>query len=59
MTFQEGDVVSRVTGSCLMTVEVIDARADGLVSCVWHNVSGDVQRDAFAACTLRKWTLSE
>lgn len=56
MTFKEGDIVNRIIGGPLMTVEMFDeTRRDDLVSCVWFNISGEAQRDTFAACTLRKW----
>lgn len=57
MIFKEGDVVNRITGGPLMTVEETPEKSD-FVACVWFNNNGEAQRDAFAACTLRKWILA-
>lgn len=53
MTFKEGDVVSRITGGPLMTVE--ETRTDQFVATVWFDINGVVHRDCFAPVTLQKW----
>lgn len=51
--FKEGDVVSRIIGGPLMTVE--DTRTDEFVATIWFDGDGHVHRDCFAASTLQKW----
>lgn len=53
MTFKEGDVVSRLTGGPLMTVE--ETRNDHFISTVWFDSVGVLHRDCFAPVTLQKW----
>jgi uncharacterized protein YodC (DUF2158 family) len=52
-TFNEGDVVNRIIGGPLMTVEKL--RTDQFVATVWFDTDGRVQRDCFAPHTLQKW----
>jgi uncharacterized protein YodC (DUF2158 family) len=55
--FKEGDVVSRITGGLLMTVE--DVRTDHLVATVWFDGHGILHRDCFHPETLQKWVRSD
>lgn len=57
MTFDEGDVVTRITGGPLMTVEKL--RNDEFVAAVWFDNNGRLHRDTFAPNTLLKWRLVE